>query len=60
MKYYVIKNRRLKNFLFSLGLNYKKKVDKYDDTKNIYLFEDNKKLRECITFYTEFKKENKE
>ncbi|MHB8034892.1 hypothetical protein CF069_13325 [Clostridium botulinum] len=54
---YVIKNIRLKNYLYSLGLSYRKQIDKTGKQDYIYLFTDTKELRQAITFYTEFHKD---
>ncbi|OSA70274.1 hypothetical protein B2H86_08820 [Clostridium botulinum] len=53
---YVIKNKRLKNYLYSLGLDYKTQKDKTGKQDYIYLFNDTEELRKAITFYTEFHK----
>lgn len=53
---YVIKNKRLKNYLYNLGLDYKAQKDKIGKQDYIYLFKDTEELRKAITFYTEFHK----
>lgn len=52
---YVIKNRRLKNYLYTLGFNYKEQEDKTEKTDKVYLFKKSKMLFEAIDFYTDFK-----
>lgn len=52
---YVIKNKRLKNFLYALGFNYIKDQDVTGQHEFIYLFPNTQELRYAITFYTDFK-----
>ena len=59
MKKYVVIKKRLRNFLYSLGFNYEVKDDITGRQKKIFLFEDNERLRECISFYSKIHKENK-
>lgn len=49
---YVIKNERMKNYLYSLGFNYKKTEDKTGKQDFIYLFQKSDKLFDAMTFYT--------
>jgi len=57
--YYVIKNKRLKNFLYALGLEYKIQEDKTGRTDYVYLFQKSEELFKAITFYTEFRNKQK-
>lgn len=52
---YVIKNKRLKRYLYSLGFNYKEQEDQTGKTDKVYLFKKSDELFEAITFYTQFK-----
>lgn len=52
---YIIKNKRLKRYLYSLGFNYKEQEDLTRKTDKVYLFQKSDALFEAITFYTEFK-----
>lgn len=56
---YVVKNKRLKKYLYSLGFNYKKQKDRTKKTDYVYLFKKSKELFEAITFYTDFKNKYK-
>ena len=49
---YVIKNDRLKNYLYSLGFNYNVVTDKTGKQQYIYLFKQSIDLFNAITFYT--------
>ncbi|NME94598.1 hypothetical protein HF847_01060 [Clostridium cochlearium] len=57
--YYVIRNKRLKNFLYALGLEYKAQPDRTGRTDYVYLFTKSKELFEAITFYTNFRNKQK-
>lgn len=52
---YVVKSERLMQYLYNLGLNYRRVTDKKGKRKYIYLFENDKKLNEAISFYYKFK-----
>lgn len=54
---YVIKNKRLRDYLYTLGFNFKEQKDKTGRTDYVYLFTKSKELFEAITFYTSFKNE---
>lgn len=56
MNKYVIKNNRLKDFLYSLGFNYSTVEDKTRLQKEVYLFPNIPALMDAITYYTNFKK----
>lgn len=59
-KEYVVTSKMLRNYLNSLGLYYRTDEDKEDKTKEVYLFENNNKLKEALEFYSQFKyKRNK-
>lgn len=53
---YIIKNKRLANYLYCLGFVYKKIPNKYDSTKHVYAFPNTELLQEAIKFYDVFKK----
>ena len=57
---YVIKNKRLKDYLYDLGFHYKEVPDKTGKQKYVYLFPDEDILHEAISFYTNFKNKFKE
>lgn len=52
---YVVKNNRLKDYLYTLGFTYREVPDKMQKQEFIYLFSNTESLREAITFYTQFK-----
>ncbi len=54
---YVVKNERLRDYLYCLGFNYKKVKDKNQIQEYIYLFKKTERLLNAITYYTNFKKE---
>lgn len=54
---YVIKNKRLRDYLYCLGFNFKTQIDRTGRTDYVYLFPNTKELKEAITFYTSFKNE---
>lgn len=56
---YVIKNKRLKDYLFALGFFCKAQEDRTGRTDYVYLFEKTEELFEAITFYTEFRNKQK-
>ena len=49
---YVIKNDRLKNYLYTLGFTYREVPDRTLKQKFVYLFPNTDLLKEAITFYT--------
>jgi hypothetical protein len=57
---YVIKNERLKDYLYCLGFNYIQVEDKNKIQEYIYLFNKTDKLLDAITYYTNFKQEQKQ
>jgi hypothetical protein len=57
---YVIKNSRLKDFLYNLGFNFRQVPDQTKKQDWIWLFPNTEQLKEAITFYTKFKSKNKE
>lgn len=56
---YVVKNPRLKNYLYTLGFYYRLSRDTTGQQDYIFLFEDTKDLQEAISFYTQFKNKKK-
>lgn len=52
---YVIKNIRLRDYLYTLGFNYREVSDKTQKQEFVYLFENTESLKNAITFYTQFK-----
>ena len=57
---YVIKNNRLKNYLYSLGFNYRKVPDKTNNQNFVFLFPNNEDIKTSIDFYTEMKNKQKQ
>jgi hypothetical protein len=53
---YVVKNRRLKNYLYALGFDFKAVPDRYKEDVFIYLFPNNDYLQESISFYDKMHK----
>jgi len=49
---YVIKSKRLKDYLYTLGFNYREVPDKLGKQEYIYLFTNTEALHESITFFT--------
>lgn len=58
MSKYVVFAKRLENYLYSLGFNCDIKDDNTGKGRKIFLFEDDKRLRECINFYKKIHREN--
>lgn len=56
---YVIKNRRLRDYLYTLGFNYKEVSDKTGKQNYVYLFPIDENLEKAITYYTQFKNNKK-
>jgi hypothetical protein len=56
---YVIKNERLRDYLYCLGFDYKQVEDKKQKQEYIYLFKKTEKLLDAITYYTNFKQDQK-
>lgn len=54
-KYYVVTNERQKRYLYCLGFDYTVQKDKFDDTKEVYIFERTDKLLEAVDFYCKFR-----
>lgn len=52
---YVIKNNRLKNYLYALGFNFEVQEDRTGQQEKVYLFKKSNMLLEAITYYTDFK-----
>lgn len=53
---YVVTSERLRNFLYSLGFNYRKVPDKTNRQEYVWLFENDDMLKEAITFFSNYKK----
>lgn len=49
---YVIKNKRMMQYLYSLGFNYQTQKDRTGINECVYIFQDTHLLRESITFYS--------
>lgn len=58
-KYYVVKNERMKNYLYNLGFNFELQKDKITKVDYVYLFKNSNNLLEAITFYSDFRRERK-
>ena len=56
---YIIKSKRLANFLYTLGFNYKNIPNAFGDGF-VYAFRNTDELQEAMSFYTVFKKEHKD
>ena len=52
---YVVNNIRQRNYLYSLGLDYITSKDKFDENKEIWLFDRNEHLEKAIDFYCKFR-----
>jgi len=53
---YVIKNKRLKDYLYALGFDYEKVPDRTGKQEFVYLFPNTDILNDAISYYTDFKK----
>ncbi len=53
---YVVTNKRLRKFLYSLGFNYRKVPDKTGKQDEVWLFQKDEMLMDAITYYSNFKK----
>lgn len=56
---YIIKNKRLANFLYTLGFNYKNIPNAFGEGY-VYAFRNTDELHEGISFYTNFKMKHKD
>ena len=54
-KYYIVNNKRQKEYLYGLGFYYIIQRDKFDETKDIWLFDRTDNLLEAIDFYCKFR-----
>lgn len=52
---YVVNNERQKTYLYCLGFDYVVQKDKFDNTKEIWVFDRTEKLLEAIDFYCKFR-----
>lgn len=52
---YVVNNERQKEYLYCLGFDYITQRDKYDSTKDVWLFDRTEKLLDAIDFYCKFR-----
>lgn len=52
---YVVKNSRLKDYLFSLGFNYKQVVDRTGNQDFVYLFETENGFNDAMRFFYDFR-----
>lgn len=57
---YVIKSWRLRNYLYTLGFNYRQVNDKTGKQDYVYLFPNSEDLNKAITYYTQFKKNKRQ
>lgn len=53
---YVVTSERLRNFLYSLGFDYRRVPDKTKKQKYVWLFANDDMLKEAITFFSNYKK----
>jgi hypothetical protein len=52
---FVIMSKRMRDWLFLLGLDFREVPDRSNRQEFIWLFKNNDKLKQAITFYKEFK-----
>ena len=60
MEEYMVVNKRLRNYLFSLGFDYTTRRDKKNVKNKVYIFNNNNKLQECISFYVKIHRESQQ
>jgi hypothetical protein len=53
---YVVTSKRLRNYLYALGFNYKQVEDISNKQEYVWLFKNNDFLQEAIEYYTKNKK----
>lgn len=58
MEKYMVVNKRLRNYLFSLGFDYNTRRDKKNINNEVFIFNNSNKLQECISFYVKIHKES--
>lgn len=54
---YVIKSKRLKEYLYCLGFDYRQVPDKTGKQEYIWLFKNTNTLKDAITYYTNTKRQ---
>jgi len=52
---FVIKNLRIRNYLYTLGFYYREVPDRTGSQKYVWLFPNDESLQEAIKFYGDFK-----
>lgn len=57
---YVVKNKRLREYLYNLGFDFTRKPDIKGNLDEIYLFKKTDLLMEAISFYSKVKKIQKQ
>lgn len=55
MSEYVVNKERLRNYLYSLGFNYRQVPDQKHKQEFIWLFQKDELLLDAITYYTKIK-----
>lgn len=55
---YVVKNKRLRNYLYTLGFDYRVVPDKTGIQDVVFLFPNTDELQKAINFYGSFKHKN--
>ncbi|MCB2297065.1 hypothetical protein [Clostridium tagluense] len=55
MSEYVVNKERLRNYLYSLGFNYRQVADQKHNQEFIWLFQKDELLMDAITYYTRVK-----
>jgi|GEM_PF-2687660 len=55
MTEYVVSKERLRNYLYSLGFNYRSVKDQTHRQKLVWLFQKDELLLDAITYYTKIK-----
>ena len=57
---YVVNNRRQRDYLYTLGFDYMSRADKFDRSKEVWVFDRTDLLLEAIDFYCKFRNKQKE
>lgn len=52
---YIVNNKRQKEYLYCLGFDYVIQRDKFDNTKDVWVFDKTNELLEAIDFYCKFR-----
>ena len=52
---YIVNNKRQRDYLYLLGFEYMSRTDKYDKSKEVWVFDRTDLLLEAIDFYCKFR-----